>query len=393
MQVSTLSKLNQGQQEAVNLMLKWYQEPNQPFFLLKARGGFGKTFTVSHFLAALNPPHADVCLSAPTNNAVNHLCDGLSGYHGAVIHSLLGYYPRESATEQQFLVKGGNPNQPKPVPFKLVILDEAYYNPSVLMDAIFYNYNNIKWLFLGDYNQLPPVGESESFLKTVDNQITYQYTLSENMRASCPIQEALMDEVCDLGWEADLSPHIIKRSKATRKMMTMAENKEDFTFLSYQHKVVDSTAEFIRQCVYDYEPGTPPQAGEMVRVSGVSDIDRRALTRPNEIVTILSTTPQDIVVKRSSNEIEVLPLDFNGEVNRLKDIAIASRDPKDWKKYHIARRFYVTVSSKDSSTVHSYQGMTTNHAVIDLTDVKKCALPQLLYVAISRSRTTPSLFY
>ncbi len=385
--------LNQGQEEAVDLMLEWLDQPCHPFFTLYGKGGVGKTFTVKEFLRRSRIYPKEVCLSAPTNNLVNMLCDGLEGYHGIVIHSLLGYYPRETSSEHQILVKGGRKDRVKLVPFKLVVLDEAPYTPAVLMDAIFTHYPHIKWLFLGHHRQLPPVGEAASYLLEVDDQIKYKYTLTQNMRAACQEQETLMDTVCEKGWDTDFSPYIVKKSVATRKMMELAENKADFCFLAYQHKVVDSTASFIRQCVYDVAPNDPPQKGEIIRVSGCADIDGNILTRPNEVVTVLHWQPDSISVRRSSGDVEILPIDVNNEIERLYQIASASRDPGDWKKYHLACRYYVTIRSKFASTVHSYQGLTTDHAIIDLTDVGKCNLEQLLYVAISRSRTIPTLFY
>lgn len=385
--------INPSQREAIEKMQNWMQTPH-PFFLLTAAAGFGKTFTVGQFLKTI--PGTQVCLTAPTSVALNVLSEDLPGYPAQTIHSLLGFRPTATETEQQVLIHAqGSIKKPilRSIPYKIVVLDEAFYVPSLIMETIFNSYCHIKWIFVGDSFQLPPVGESMSFLATQIPWILHQHELSLNMRSTCEKQRTFCSEVRENYWSADFKPYTISKTKALGKMCQMLHDKQDILFLAYHHKTVNAIGDLIREEVYDKYPSEPYSPGEMVRTSKVVDADNQEIVRNNELIEVVDNNKHFITAKRNTGEIIQLDHDWEGLVQQAKQDALVSSDKwKAWTKYHRLNSMYCKLSSPVSLTAHSSQGRTCHTAFIDLTDLKKCHVQELVYTAVSRSQNLPICF-
>jgi exodeoxyribonuclease-5 len=383
-----LDLLNQGQREAVNLLNQWVDTREQ-FFVLEASAGYGKSFVVKTWLNSRPDLKRSVILCAPTHQALEQLVKDIPGTDAATIHSLLGYRPSATETEKQILVRAGNPNSPKIIGHRYVILDEAFYTPKILLNAITESYSSTRFIFLGDRKQLPPVGEPVSALIELLTHIKYKCSLTQNMRTNCELQKQLVVDVGEQGWNYDFSHLKTSRGKAIREMLRLIEDGDnDFLFIAYHHRVVNEWAKIIRELVYDLQPSDPYQAGEIVRLSGVIDSDKCEIIRNNEVVEIVRACPESkwIVVRRSTGEETFLDLDWEDEIGQAKIAALKSRDRKDWTKYHTLCRSYPTISSRWAITAHSSQGCTTGKAFIDLTDLKIEGSKELLLVAVSRSQ-------
>lgn len=387
--------LSCSQNKALNLLKVWFEASNQPFFVLKGAAGTGKTFVVKHLIDVIktSKPGVRVLLATPTYESLNNISEDIPNVPAQVIHSTLGFRPKETETERQFLSKAGDVNNHKKLSYDLVIFDEAYYCPSIIMEYIFSRHNKIKWLFLGDPNQLPPIEEKESRLISLEQQIHFTFTLKENMRAKCQEQEKLMEEVRWSGWDSNLSKLKSSKGKILRDITGRIENNQlDFIFLAYHHKVVDKMAATITDLIYGRDQSQPPKPGELIRVTGTIDTSDELLVRNNERVTVEEWRSDTIIVKRSSGEYVYLPLDDDNTVDKLKSIAVNSCNPKDWAKYHKAKRSFVEISSPWAITVHSSQGRTVDQGYIDLDNLRLCPTKEMLYVAISRSRHLPMLY-
>jgi ATP-dependent exoDNAse (exonuclease V) alpha subunit len=384
------SSLNAGQAEAVRQLDIWL-EGNHKWYLLEADAGYGKSWVIKYWLNKNSRIKPSVILTAPTHQALEELAQDIPGVSAQTIHSLLGYRPQATETENQILVRAGSGTSPKKIDYKIVIMDEAFYCPKVLINTIVANYPDVRFIFLGDRGQLSAVNEGQSALINLLEFITFQCKLTENMRIKCPIQKAFVEDVKSQGWDADFSPVISTRGKIVRQIDQLIESgNRDFVFIGYRHVTVDYWARQIREMLYNKEPGEFYSAGEVVRLSGVVDNEGSEVIRNNEIVTIQSVCPKHnpefIIVERGNGDSEFLELDFNGEIPEAKKIALANRDRKLWAYYYKLLRKYPKISSREAITAHSAQGMTREHVFLDLTDLKREGSKSLLLVAVSRSK-------
>jgi ATP-dependent exoDNAse (exonuclease V) alpha subunit len=387
---ASASGLNAGQAEAVRQLDIWLESQHK-WFLLEALPGRGKSFVIKYWLNKNSRIKPDVIITAPTHQALEELAQDIPGISAMTIHALLGYRPQSTETEKQILVRAGSGTSPKKIDYKIVIVEEGFYVPKVLINTIVANYPDVRFIFLGDREQLSPVNEGQSALISLLEFITFQCKLTEDMRTTCPKQKSFVQDVIDNGWDADFTPATTTRGKIVRQIDQLIETgNRDFVFIGYRHVVVDYWARQIREMLYNKEPGEFYSAGEVVRLSGVVDNDNNEVIRNNEIVTIQAVCPKSnpefIVVERGNGDSELLELDFNGEIPEAKKVALANRDHKLWAYYYKLLRKYPKISSREAITCHSAQGMTREHVFIDFSDLKREGSKSLLLVGVSRSK-------
>ena len=123
--------------------------------VLAGSPGTGKTFTIGHLLRAIGPNPDRVALCAPTGKAAVRMTESISklGIHlqAKTIHSTLGVISAE----------GGwifDHNALNPLEYDFVIVDEASMIDIRLMSALLSARGNAHVLFVGDPDQLSPVG-------------------------------------------------------------------------------------------------------------------------------------------------------------------------------------------------------------------------------------------
>ena len=158
--MSNSSGLTNGQETALELMHKWFKS-NSPVFCLSGRAGTGKTFVINHFLNSVN---TNVCVTAPTHKAVR-VIESMTGRKGKTLHSLHGLRPNVNLDTFDL----NNPQfdalaTPVMQNYKLIVCDECG-----MINSGLHSLNlkraidmNVKILYVGDQNQLPPVVHSLS---------------------------------------------------------------------------------------------------------------------------------------------------------------------------------------------------------------------------------------
>lgn len=160
--------LNPDQQEAIGGIQKWLETPDSPYFLLSGAAGTGKTFCVQALIAEFD---GCIVFTAPTNKATKVLRQTLTTEDYTpicrTIYSLLGLKLEPSGAVKQLT----SPEDPVDLAkIKLIVLDETSMVNQVLMrelDKAISSFK-VKILFLGDSNQLPPVGEPRSLVWELD---------------------------------------------------------------------------------------------------------------------------------------------------------------------------------------------------------------------------------
>lgn len=165
--------LNEDQEAALQSILTWLKsdaEQTEPYFVLEGPAGTGKTYCVRELP---NRFKGRIVYTAPTNKATRELRKSVTSQHYRpkcrTIYSLLGL-KLEANGEVKELAK---PEEDVDLSeYRLVIVDEGSMINSNLRQWIkeVQERYDIKFLFMGDRYQLPPVGEIASPIWRIKNR-------------------------------------------------------------------------------------------------------------------------------------------------------------------------------------------------------------------------------
>jgi exodeoxyribonuclease-5 len=165
--------LNEDQQNAITQILKFIKTKESDFMCFLGCAGSGKSTTIQHLFEHL-PAGTKVCFTATTNKAVKVLRTMAAKKNLNVecitIHSLLGL-SMQFKDGKETLKSGGKSQFEK---FDLVVIDESSMINTELLGYIHRAVNrsgNTQVLFIGDSNQLPPVGEKMSPVFAINNKV------------------------------------------------------------------------------------------------------------------------------------------------------------------------------------------------------------------------------
>lgn len=154
--------LNSDQRAAVDELHKFAAGP-EPFFLLKGSAGTGKSTCIQTFVRECDKR---VALTAPTNKATKVLREmAQAELEAAVdtctIYSLLGLR-LDSTGEVRKVAAAEGAN--KADSYHIVVVDEGSMTNEALFGHICRSAmeDGVKFIFMGDPYQLPPVGEDNS---------------------------------------------------------------------------------------------------------------------------------------------------------------------------------------------------------------------------------------
>lgn len=173
-----IMQLTQDQLNIKQAVRQFYHN-KESFMTINGSAGTGKTTVLKHLyetedalnesLELIDPNYEEktMVFSATTNKAVNLLQSQFMGMgvQARTIHSFLGYRPvngklKRTKTTTQIAIEFNN---------MIIVIDEASMIGDDLFEDLEYiaRYSNIKFLFVGDSNQLPPVKQ-----KTVSKVFT-----------------------------------------------------------------------------------------------------------------------------------------------------------------------------------------------------------------------------
>lgn len=149
------------QQRAIELLC----DMSAPIVFVTGGPGTGKTTVLRHALARLRAQGVSVMLAAPTGKAAKRMTEA-TGQRASTLHSLLGYRSlasdvdcdvcREQASDFDYTPI--NAAQPR-----MVIVDESSMVDIGLWAALALSARGVRLAFVGDANQLPPVGPGQPF--------------------------------------------------------------------------------------------------------------------------------------------------------------------------------------------------------------------------------------
>lgn len=136
--------------------------------LLTGLPGTGKSFSLARLVGLLPPGR--VALAAPTGRAAVRMMESMAQYgyeqlHASTIHSLLGITRNGHDGDGWGFLH----NEHNPLPADFIIIDESSMIPNSLMASLLSAVRpGACILFIGDPNQLPPVGAGRPFLDMIE---------------------------------------------------------------------------------------------------------------------------------------------------------------------------------------------------------------------------------
>ena len=411
-------KLNDEQEQAVIAMAE-YLSNEEPFFVLSGQAGVGKTTCVKSLTAHTK---GRIVFTAPTNKAVSVIRSVLTDDNFipdcCTIYSLLGLKMEPSGEVK--ILSAPDPTAYKISNYDLVVVDEAgMLNSQVFSYVQSAADTGIKFLFMGDAAQLPPVGESRSPIWDIqegfeltkvmrhDNQIL---TLATAIRE----WQGQQFPRVQIAGSSDINGGVVKlnASGLQTKMLDYAKeglfSKPGFCkALAWRNVTVNSTNKMLRQAMF-HNPGVWEPGERILAASPIKDLEGNKIASTDDEGTVLSVSIEqhplfmDMRVYRLNCAMDtntnatffVLHEDSMGDFKLQKEklLATAKRRPnkKTWNDFWFFVESMHDIRYGYATTVHRSQGSTYTDTFVDVLDIlrngdRKEAL-QCLYVACTRSK-------
>lgn len=404
-----MTTLTDDQKEVQKSFRKFYTSSEQ-FLTINGAAGTGKS-TVLNLLSENNLAYQEtlkllkpsykirqVVFTAVTNKAVNELASKIKDPFTPIktIHSLLGLRPsngRLSYTKSINMLKSNFKNC-------IIVIDECSLMDDELCNIILKiaEEPSIKFMFVGDSNQLPPIGQdyvSQTF--GIDNSVKLNQVVRQ--------QDALLQVVTQFRdfVELDEYPQFVPDNLTTihlprdefdkmikKDMTSPGWNNKDSRFVAFDNTTVNRYNNLIKTHITG---SSTIQAGEMVVNNSYINPSRTGITIPTEALVFVSKVEESVRLVPCY----VYDVIYKNETLQLW-MPKTEQDAKSLKKRLEAgegndylRRSLGDLRPIYASTVHKAQGSTFKRVYIDLNSIKKCKhfnpllFKRLLYVAVSRA--------
>ncbi len=401
---------------AYEAIVDWALTPffNQKGMILSGYAGTGKTTLIREIVNTLNQSATNCVLCAPTNKAVKVLRGLGVKADFCTIYSLLGLEMKE----HEDVLKLTKKERDRVGKYDIVILDECSMVDSQLFgyiqDAM--GKYNTKFLFIGDEQQLNPVGEELSpiwgqyetyYLTEVmrhDNQIL---NFATHVRTT-ELNELIVKSDNDL---VEGIWYLPKREFINRVKRGAKEFETNSKAIAWRNKTVESLNTIIRNEIHGadvsktrwivgdkvvftsphevYDENDPKTTSNIITdeeaaIVGIA-IDRH-LDFPHLYCYFLALEFEDGVMRK------VMAIHEESESKLLKELnmlaILARKDGKAWKDFWNMKRSVASMKHAYALTAHRAQGSTYENVYVDVDDIllnhntqeaKRC-----LYVAATR---------
>lgn len=365
-----MTNLNKEQQVAHDTIIDCVANDEVGLITLDSTAGTGKSYTLIQtiktliFNQYLLPSEIIIGLANHKQRCLWEKLLRESGIPSDVecftTHKLLKFFPATDDYGVQHLI-GANLDV-EALPFRVVILDEAYSLPQVLIEAIYSN-GHLLGVLAGDSEQLPPVKERESSIGSTVQDILYELKLTQNMRQKDPELKAIVDTIKIQ--QGRYKPNFTTKSNfLTDLVEDVDENWEETCFISYYNETVNFVSDFIRQQLFDTK-GTRLLPGEYLRVSGIRD-GKKVIVPTAEIVQVVSQSKDmsTVIVLFDGCEY-VAKIDIKDESPKMLVHAIEKNDKKYWAMYYDKLNSFTTFRHPSVQTCHGVQGSTYENVYLD----------------------------
>lgn len=405
-------KFNDEQEKAIESMVRHCNESAEPYFILSGAAGTGKTSCLREMLSKV---YARSVITAPTNKAVKVIRTMLGdSVPSCTIYSLLGLMMTPTG-EVKSLSKMKDDLDLSD--YDVVVVDEAGMLGSQIMGYIQQaseSHPNIRWIFMGDPWQLPPVKETHSKVWDIqtgeiltkvmrhDNQILKLATHVRGLIETGGGQLTIVD---------DHDEHGVWRPKEgiTGAMLADAEafRTGEAKAIAWRNVTVDALNKTIRgrllenphECLWQVgeritllEPAKDPEdriaasTDEEGIIEYVSEV-RHPIYRDFRCYRLAVSTDEGLGITLFS-----LHPDEQVRMNkRLAELAaVAKIERNKWKSFWNLKEAFHSVRHAYATTAHRSQGSTFDRVYVNWHDImvnpRRSEALRCLYVSVSRPR-------
>lgn len=413
--------LNLEQEFAVTAMVKHcVTTGDSPWFLIEGAAGTGKTYCMQELVQRMR---RRIVFTAPTNKAVKVLRETLrtEEYRPEckTIYSLLGLTMsangeiKELAAPEEDVDLGA---------YAVVVVDEGSMLNTAIMGYIYRAakaYPGIRWIFMGDRWQLPPVGELMSMVWDLPlpekRALLTQIMRQDNqiLKLSARVREQIeapfrsidfrddnddVEGVWALG-AAGFETCIRNDAEAFRDGMTKA--------ISWRNATVDRLNALVRKELFADPLRYPWQPGDRITMlEPGKDLEGKPMITTDEEGTVeraeIAQHPEDhefacwrVLARTDFNQSVVLwvmhPSCVNAHARKVARLAAEARaDRSRWKAFWAFKEQFHSVRHAYATTAHRAQGSTYTKAYVNWRDIlvnqTRTEAFRCLYVAVTRPK-------
>ena len=405
---------------AVEAILDWMKTSSN-YFLLSGDAGTGKTYCIQYLKDQIS---GNIIYTAPTNKATKVLrttiCSEEYQPECRTIYSLLGLKLQPNG-EVKELVAPENPVDLKKI--KLVVVDEGSMVNKVLIREIekAVKRYNLKILFMGDPNQLPPVGEKESEIwKMIEDKAALTTIMrfdNQILSLSADIKAQVNSFVPRINFKSDnagqegvwlMEPRLfLEDIRRSAKIGDFSRMENQVKVIAWRNRTVDSCNRIIRREIFDnadessWFPGdrvilAAPAEGLEGEPIGHTDDEgtvEEVLIRPHHTHSNFNCYRLQVMTDENKRlTLWVLHEDSLKDFFVEKNVLAkeAKRNPKKWKDFWDFVDSFHQVKYAYAITAHRAQGSTYHTAFVVWNDIlinhNRNEAFRCLYVACTRPK-------
>ena len=437
----TKNDMAEDQLGAMDMILSFISSPGQQEMMVEGPAGTGKTSMIRATIQQLPAEVRERCIvCAPTNKAVK-VARELSGglVETTTIFKFLGLSPQPNGEVKEIKQSDSDFVHKRMLSYDIVVMDEGSMGGSALRPYIqraMMDYG-IKFIYIGDRYQLPPVGEPLSFtfetranvrltkVKRHDNAIlnlaTHIRDVLDNGGKGLVIEENWSEQEGGVrllkskrGFDAEIVEHWTQIKES---------GEMDFSgsrILAWRNARVNAYNELIRELIYGRREAR--QAGLMqgervVVCNPVTSLQDKTVTLMHTdeegFVESIEVAPHPdypeiecykMVIRREMNNARCgvyAPTErgwriANRQLDKLKSLAM-NKDRTFWGAFWALKEKLNDVRPCHALTTHRSQGSTFRNTYVDLDDIlmndNRIESLKSAYVAITRASHTVTVLW
>lgn len=399
--------LTEDQQAALNALNLFIMDPTESVFVLSGYSGCGKSTLMRVLLDRLpgfmktakliNPSQKEyeVTLTATTNKAAENL-GHITGYQVSTIHSLLGLRVQTDYRTNTTTLIPKNQDKKRGL---LLLIDEASYIDSHLLQIIFNSTEQCKVIFIGDPAQLTPVKATSTpvfeanFNGAALKQVVRQAEGNPIVDLSTKFRHAV-----NTGEFFTFKPdgHHIRHMRrddfnaAIELEFTRPDWRyQDSKILGWTNKCVIGYNHFVRNLA----KGDPNfQVDDYAVCNSFIQLGKASIKTDQMIqITGISEPAVELGVIGNWMTIDHVHKAFQPKSLEAKNLRLKqARAQGDFSKVSAIESSWIDLRAAYACTVNKAQCSTFDSVFIDLDDISRChqgnQIARMLYVAVSRAR-------
>jgi len=395
-------KLTPCQEKAKGELEAWLLDSSRPEFILSGGAGVGKSTLLNLILKDMNQINEmcqlldvdqrlhDVLFTATTNKAASVI-------NGETIFSLLGIslFNDYKTGEVQFNVKNAKNRYNS-----LIIVDESSMVSDTVLKLINKYCNKCKVLYVGDKNQLHPVGLDYSPVFDSDIELVHMTTQCRQ-DSNTHLYKVISDvqRWVETGVQCKLEEGdgvtYVHDEGLVDFINTSTDNDKIITYTNKGSIQLNEFVRFKRNLSSTFfEEGEPVLSCTTLPTK---DKNRKIITDGQYIIrNITSVKDFGGMFNYYEATLNGIPVEAVENSIQFANVLKKLKSEKNWQTYFTLKERFVDLRDAYAITTHKSQGSTYDRVLINLSNFKRCQdkpmLARLLYVALSRARSEVFLY-